>query len=319
MKDSYNRNIDYLRISVTDLCNLRCTYCMPEEGILKTEHSKILSVDKIEEIVRVCAELGTRKVRLTGGEPLVRRGIIEICQRISSIPGIEELCITTNGILLKKYARDLKLAGVDRINISLDTLNEEKYKKITRCTCSDSPVKQIFEGIEAIKKEGFENIKINTVLMGGVNDDEIADLVELTKDNDYQVRFIELMPIGEATKWDKSSFISNKTVLEKLPDLKAAGDSGVAHLYKIPGYKGCVGLISPVSNHFCSECNRLRLMADGKLKACLHSNKETSVINLEGDELRNAIISEIKNKPKNYDLSVSNPSSSERTMNRIGG
>ena len=319
MRDSYDRSIDYLRISVTDLCNLRCTYCMPEHGVEKADHSRIISVDKIEEIVKICAGLGTRKVRLTGGEPLVRRGIIEICHRISAVPGIEELCITTNGILLKKYAHDLKLAGVDRLNVSLDTLDEEKYKKLTRCVCAEHPIRQIFEGIEAAKKEDFGTIKINTVLLGGVNDDEIRDLVELTKEEDFQVRFIELMPIGEAKSWDKATFIPNSTVLEKVPELVPCGESGVAHLYNIPGYKGMVGLISPLSNHFCSTCNRLRLTADGKLKACLHSNKETSVIDLEGDALREAIINEIKNKPRNYDLSVSNPSSSDRNMNQIGG
>ena len=319
MKDGFNREIDYLRISVTDLCNLRCTYCMPAAGVAKKEHSEIISIDFIEEVVRTCADLGFRKVRLTGGEPLVRRGITEICRRISNVPGIDELCMTTNGILLKEYSAKIKEAGVDRLNISLDTFDDDKYRKLSRCTEDEHPVRTVFEGIEAARKAGFTNIKINTVLMGGINDDEIGKFVELTKDEDIQVRFIELMPIGEAKEWDESCFITNETVLEKCPDLEPCGESGVAHVYKVPGYKGTVGLISPVSSHFCSYCNRLRLTADGRLKACLHSGKETYIMGLSGDELKEAIVKEIANKPKGYDLSVVNPSSAKRNMNRIGG
>lgn len=319
MKDSYNRDINYLRISVTDLCNLRCTYCMPEKGVEKFAHEKILSIEEIEEIVIACAEAGIRKVRLTGGEPLVRNGILDICERISRIDGIKELCLTTNGTLLAKYAKDLKAAGVDRLNISVDTLQNEKYKKITRCASQGAPADEVFAGIEAAKQAGFTNIKLNVVLIGGYNDDEINDMIELTRDNDYQVRFIELMPIGEAAKWEKSCFIPNETVLEKDERLRYIGSSGVARLYRVEGYSGCVGLISPVNHHFCSECNRLRLTADGKLKACLHSGKETLIKGLKGDELREAIIREIKGKPDGYDIAYDNPSSSMRNMNQIGG
>lgn len=319
MKDSFKREINYLRISVTDLCNLRCRYCMPELGVEKFSHDNILSVEEIAEIARVCAELGTRKVRLTGGEPLVRRGILEICRKISEIPQIEELCITTNGMLLKKYAKDLREAGVDRLNISIDTLQNKKYKDLTRCKISEHPVDDIFEGIEAAKEAGFENIKLNAVLIGGWNDDEITDFVELTKDNPYQVRFIELMPIGEASSWDKSSFLPNETVLEKAQGLKFVGESGVAKLYQKEGYKGTIGLISPVNHHFCSQCNRLRLTADGKLKACLHSQKETPIRGLHGEELKNVIANKISNKPENYDLGYDHPSSSQRGMSQIGG
>ena len=319
MKDSYKREINYLRISVTDLCNLRCRYCMPESGVEKFSHENILSVEEIAEIASVCAELGVKKVRLTGGEPLVRRGIIDICKKISAIPQIEELCITTNGMLLKQYAKELKEAGVDRLNISIDTLQNEKYKELTRCKISDHPVDDIFEGIEAAKEAGFKNIKLNAVLIGGWNDDEVTDFVELTKEHEYQIRFIELMPIGEASSWDKRSFLPNETVLEKAPDLKFVGESGVAKLYQKDGYKGTIGLISPVNHHFCSQCNRLRLTADGKLKACLHSKKETPIRGLHGKELRNAIANEISNKPENYDLGYDNPSSSQRGMSQIGG
>lgn len=319
MKDSYEREISYLRISVTDLCNLRCKYCMPEEGVCKFEHSQIISVDEIEEIARCAVSLGVKKIRLTGGEPLVRRGIIEICRRLSSIEGVEELCITTNGLLLSKYAKDLALAGVSRINVSLDSMVEEKYRKITRCTHIDEPVKLIFEGIEKCNSCGVPANKINVVLMGGINDDEAADFVGLTKERDIQVRFIELMPIGEAADWDKSVFIPNTEVLKRVPELVPAGESGVSLVYRVPGWKGSVGLISTISNHFCSRCSRLRLTADGKLKACLHSNRETPVKGLKGEALYEAIKNEIKGKPENFDLTVEHHSDSGRNMNQIGG
>ena len=319
MIDQFQREINYLRISVTDLCNLRCCYCMPEKGVEKYSHEQILSVEEISEIARACAELGITKIRLTGGEPLVRKGILDICKEISSIPQIKELCLTTNGLLLKKYAENLRKAGVDRLNISLDTLQNEKYKRLTRCKISGSPVADIFDGIRAAEEAGFQNTKINAVLIGGTNDDEIHDFIELTKEKPYQIRFIELMPIGEASSWEKSCFIPNETVLEKDSRLKSVGESGVARLYKVDGYQGCIGLISPVNHHFCSKCSRLRLTADGKFKACLHSSAETPVRGLHGDELRETIRKQIANKPENYQLSYENPSSTARNMNQIGG
>ncbi len=319
MKDCFKREIDYLRISVTDLCNLRCRYCMPEDGVEKFSHEEILSVEEIGEIARACASLGVRKVRLTGGEPLVRKGITEICKVIKEIPEVKELCLTTNGLLLKKYAEQLKEAGVDRLNVSLDTLQNEKYKSLTRCKTSDTPVDDIFEGIRIAEEAGFKNTKINAVLIGGTNDDEITDFIEYTRDHEMQIRFIELMPIGEAESWDRSCFLSNETVLSKDARLKFIGESGVASLYQVEGYAGTIGLISPVNHHFCSRCNRLRLTADGKLKACLHSRQETSVRGLHGEELIETIRRQILEKPQNYELSYDNPSSSPRNMNQIGG
>ncbi len=319
MLDSYGREISYLRISVTDLCNCRCIYCMPQEGVCKFSREKILSIEEIEEITRCAAGLGITKVRLTGGEPLIRKGIIDICRRISGIDGIKELCLTTNGLLLQKYAKELADAGVSRVNISIDTLDEEKYKKITRCSGFEHPLETIFQGMEECRKYGLKANKINAVLMGGINDMEIPDFVELTKDNELQVRFIELMPIGEAKDWDKSVFISSKKVLEADTRLEEAGESGVSALYRVPGYKGTVGLITTISSHFCSQCSRLRLTSDGKLKACLHSGKETPIKGKHGDKLAAAIRSEIANKPKNFDLRVDNPSDALRNMNQIGG
>ena len=292
---------------------------MPEEGVEKFAHDKILSVEEIGEITKACAELGVKKVRVTGGEPLVRRGIIDILKTISKIPEIKELCVTTNGLLLKKYAKELRDAGVDRLNVSMDTLRNEKYKNLTRCKISDTPVDDIFEGIRIAEEAGFQNTKINAVLIGGVNDDEIPDFIELTKEKDTQIRFIELMPIGEAASWEKACFLPNETILEKDPRLEPVGESGVAKLYQVPGYLGTIGLISPVNHHFCSQCNRLRLTADGKLKACLHAKEELSIRGLHGEELKETIAGMIARKPENYDLSYSNPSSSMRSMSQIGG
>jgi cyclic pyranopterin phosphate synthase len=315
MKDEFGRDIYYLRLSVTDKCNLRCVYCMPEEGIVKRSHDDILSVDEIDEIVRATVELGIRKVRVTGGEPLVRKGIIEICRRISAISEVQELCITTNGILLPKYARELKEAGVKRLNISLDTLDAEKYEQITRI----GKLSDVMEGIYTALDTGFENIKINAVLMGGVNDNEILKLLELTKKNSINVRFIELMPIGECADWSMERFISNSKVLEAAPELVDAGTSGVAKLYKLPDAVGTVGLISPISSHFCPTCNRIRITSDGKLKPCLHSAQEVNLRGLHGQELVDTIRSAVHVKPQRHHLDEDKPSESLRNMNSIGG
>ena len=319
MNDNFNRSINYLRISVTDRCDLRCIYCMPEEGVKKFDHSEILSVEDIDRIVKQAVKLGINKIRLTGGEPLVKKGVIEVCRKISENPEIKELCITTNGLQLKNFAKDLKDAGVTRLNISLDSLDNEKFKKITRCTGYEKPVDRIFEGINLCKELGFKNFKFNVVLMGGTNDDELPAFIDLTKDNDYTVRFIELMPIGEAMNWDKSAFITNDDILERFPDLVFEEDGKVSKIYRKPGYKGRIGLISPMSHRFCSECNRLRLTSDGKLKACLHSGKETRIRGLSDEEIYEAIKNEIANKPENFRLSLDNFSESNRNMSQIGG
>ncbi len=315
MIDMFERNINYLRLSVTDLCNLRCTYCMPEKGIEKLEHEEILSVEEIEDIVKASAKCGINKVRITGGDPLVRKGIVDICKRVSSIEGIKEVCITTNGILLKKYAVELKEAGVNRLNISLDTLKEEKYQKITRC----GKIQDVIDGIEKCKQIGYEKIKINVVLIGGFNDDEISDFVELTRNDDLQVRFIELMPMGECQEWDENVFFETNVVLEKKPELIPVGSEGVARIFKLPDGKGTVGLISPMSRHFCPDCNRIRVTSDGKLKVCLHSESEINLKGLKEAEIVEVIKEGIKLKPQNSTISVDKKSSTKRYMNQIGG
>ncbi len=315
MKDDFGREIYYLRLSVTDLCNLRCVYCMPERGVEKCCHSDILSIEEIEEIVRATVDCGIRKVRVTGGEPLVRKGIIEICRRIASIPQVQELCITTNGTLLPQYAEQLKEAGVSRLNISLDTMDSEKYEMITRTGSLDD----VLGGIDAALHAGFDNIKINTVLIGGVNDAEIPRLLELTRDRSINVRFIELMPIGECADWSKERFISNNKVLEMVPELREIGSSGVAKLYRLPGGTGTVGLISPISSHFCPTCNRIRVTSDGKLKPCLHSSGEVNLRGLHGQELVESIKGAIHFKPRKHHLDEDARSGCIRNMNEIGG
>ncbi len=317
MKDAYDRTINYLRISVTDLCNLRCSYCMPENGVVKKLHSEILSVEEIVSIVRAAAELGVNKVRITGGEPLVRNGILEICRQIGAIEGLKEICITTNGILLGGMAKELKQSGVSRVNISLDTLDPAKYKKITRCGELDD----VLRGIQAAEEAGLLPLKINTVLIGGFNDDEIGSLVELTRNKEIDVRFIELMPIGECVGWESKCFISSSKVLEREPRLEPIESpaGGVETLYRIPGYKGRIGLINPMSHPFCEQCNRIRLTADGKLKTCLHSSEEINLKDLPYEAVKERIASAIKNKPQRHYLNEFTRSDSTRSMFQIGG
>ncbi|MCC8357298.1 MAG: GTP 3',8-cyclase MoaA, partial [Oscillospiraceae bacterium] len=281
MTDGFGRKIEYLRLSVTDLCNLRCQYCMGPEGVEKRDHRDILSHEEIEEIVRAAVKLGVRKVRVTGGEPLVRSGIVDICRRIGAIDGVEELCITTNGLRLPELAGALRQAGVCRLNISLDTLRPERYREITRV----GSLEMALAGLEAARAAGFPAPKLNCVLMGGINDDEIPDFVALTEREPVSVRFIELMPIGPCRDWDKSRFIPADAVLRTVPDLTPVGGDGVARLYCLPGAEGTVGLIRPVSDHFCPACNRIRITADGKLKPCRHSAAELPLRGLHGEEL----------------------------------
>ena len=315
MIDSFGRNINYLRLSVTDLCNYRCIYCMDSEGVKKREHSDILSIEELINISKVAVECGINKIRLTGGEPLVRKGILKLCASLKAIDGLEELVLTTNGAKLTEMAKDLKSAGVDRLNISLDTLNEEKFKKITRI----GSIKEVLDGIDEAVDAGFKDVKINVVLMAGVNDDEIEDFVALTKDNDVNVRFIELMPIGPCKNWYDERFISTDIVTEKVPELKAVKKEGVADIYRLKDAAGTVGLISPVTNIFCDKCNRLRVTADGRLLPCLHSDLEYNIRNISNEELKEAFHTAIKNKPCSHNITEQHTSNNRNYMNKIGG
>jgi len=318
MLDNFGRKINYLRISVTDLCNLRCAYCMPADGVEKKEHQNILRQEEIENIARAAVKLGIDKVRITGGEPLVRKGIVQLVENLANINGLRDLSMTTNGILLKKYARDLKKAGLNRINVSLDSLNHAKYKQMTRCGNLDD----VLEGIRIAQEVELSPLKINVVLVGGYNDDEIEDFVSLTLKHNVEVRFIELMPLGEAKTWVESSFVSNDIVLSKVPKLIALpfkGHGTVARMYKLPNGKGKVGLISPISSHFCNYCNRIRVTPDGKLKSCLHSDQEINLKNTHPDELEKLIFEGIKAKPSKHHIDTTNASEAHRNMNEIGG
>ena len=318
MIDSYGRKINYLRLSVTDRCNLRCQYCMPESGIEKIRHEEILSLEEIDSIVGTFAKMGIDKIRLTGGEPLVRNGIVTLIEKIKSHPEIKELALTTNGLMLKAMAQDLKNAGLDRVNISVDSLKADKYSDMTR----GGKLEDLLAGIEEAKRVGLTPIKLNVVLIGGFNDDEIADFVGLTKDEAIDVRFIELMPIGEVARWSKSNFLTNQTVLERVPELravKATDPSSPAKYYKLPDGKGKVGLISPITCKFCEDCNRIRLTPEGKLKYCLHSDEEFDLKKAleEGLDLEEYITTSILNKPKEH--SLENGEFIIRNMVQIGG
>ena len=315
MKDRYGRTIKYLRLSVTDLCNCRCVYCMGENGVPRLPHSAILSFEEIEEIVRAAVPLGVTKVRLTGGEPLVRRGIDELVRRLRGIEGVEELAMTTNGARLAEYAEALKEAGLDRLNVSLDTLDPEKFRRITRI----GELRDTLDGLDAARRAGFERIKLNTVLMGGVNDDEIAEIAALAKDGAFDVRFIELMPIGECTDWDRRRFLPAERVLEYLPKGERVPSDGVAELWRPAGFRGTVGLIRPLSHRFCADCDRIRVTADGCLKPCLHSAREIPLRGKHGEALVRTIAEGMQTKPREHHMADGHASESRRGMNRIGG
>ena len=317
MRDTYGRQIRYLRLSVTELCNLRCRYCMPEDGVCKKSHQEMLTQEEMLLAVRAAASLGVTKVRLTGGEPLVKKNILDICAQTAGVEGIGEVCITTNGLLLPPLARQLRRAGVGRVNLSLDTLDREKYAYITRRGTLD----QALAGLESALEAGFQRVKINTVLIGGFNDDEIGDLAALTLKYPVDVRFIELMPMYDSGEFGQRAMVKNDQVLRRLPQLQPLpGDGGVARLYRLPGALGSVGLISPVSHQFCSACNRIRLTADGKLKPCLHSGAEYDLKGLSYEGMVEQFQRAILDKPACHEeLTAQKRSQAGRNMNAIGG
>lgn len=316
MIDRFGREITYLRLSVTERCNLRCRYCMPAEGICKKCHEEMLTEEETLRAIRVAASLGIRKLRITGGEPLVKKNILSLCRKAAETPGIVEVCLTTNGTLLPELAIPLREAGVSRINLSLDTLDADKYAYITRL----GSLEQAVDGLRASLAAGFQKIKINTVLIGGFNEEEIPALAALTQQYPIDVRFIELMPmVGDA--FGPEAFLPASAVLERLPQLRPESpDGGVARLYRLPGALGNIGLIRPVSEHFCAECNRLRLAADGKIKPCLHSSAEFPLKGLDDTGMLHQFKAAIAEKPAHHGiLSARQLSEAGRSMNEIGG
>ena len=317
MKDRYQREISYLRMSVTDLCNLRCRYCIPSEGVCKLRHEDMLTEDEMIGAVRCAVSLGITRIRITGGEPLVKKNIVSICERAAAVPGVKELCLTTNGTLLSGMAGKLRKAGVDRINISLDTLDPEKYAHMTRC----GVLQDALDGIEAALQAGFRKVKINTVLIGGWNEEEIRKLAELTLRLPLDVRFIELMPMPGQETFPGTAFVPDSRIREEIPELLPVSDEeGVARLWKLPDAQGNIGLISPISDSFCRKCSRIRLTADGKLKPCLHSPEEFPVRGLSHEQMQEQFVRAIREKPECHALMEQGTGSrAARSMNGIGG
>jgi cyclic pyranopterin phosphate synthase len=329
LRDTYNRRIDYLRISVTDRCNLRCVYCMPPQGVKWRPRSEILSYDEILRIVEAAAALGIRKVRLTGGEPLLRPDIPWLVGHIAQIPGIQEISLTTNGILLERLARPLADAGLTRVNVSLDTLDADKFRRMTRF----GDIERVWRGINAAEQACLTPIKINTVVIRGVNADELLALSRLTIEHDWHVRFIELMPIGDQGDWGEGfpaspdRYFSVQEMLDRLAplDLVAADQpigNGPARTFRIPGARGTVGFISPLGDHFCATCNRLRLTSDGQLRPCLLAENEVDVrkvVRQHGD-LTSCILQAVQFKPSHHNLVAGPvPTQHNRMMCQIGG
>ncbi len=317
MLDGFGREINYLRLSVTELCDLRCRYCMPEDGICKKRHDEVLTEEEMVRAVKDAASLKVTKLRITGGEPLVKRSILSICETAAAVDGIEQVCITTNGTMLPQYAESLLRAGVKRVNISLDTLDEKKYSHMTR----RGELKDVLKGIDAALDAGFEKVKLNVVLIGGFNDDEIPALAKLTQKYPLDVRFIELMPMYEGSGFGPEAYIPCSRVTDALKELESVPqDGGVAKLYTLPRAKGRIGLITPMSELFCEKCNRIRLTADGRIKPCLHSSAEYLIKGLSQEEMKEQYKRAIMSKPEaHFELSFKKGSSAGRSMNKIGG
>lgn len=315
MLDGEGRLIEYLRLSVTDRCNCRCTYCMPAGGVPMLGHRDILSFEELTEVVTACAQLGVRKVRLTGGEPLVRRGLPELVRMIRAVPGVEELAMTTNATLLAPVAAELHHAGLDRLNVSLDTLDAARYAELTR----GGSLEDALAGLAAARDAGFSHTKVNCVLMGGVNDADVPRLAELARTEPIDVRFIELMPMGPCVGWPKARFVPAETVLGAVPGLQPLRRDGVAELWHAPGWVGNVGLIRPMSHRFCDGCSRIRVTADGRLKPCLHSAAEIPLRGLHGEALLAELRRGIAAKPAYHHMDQDHASQSARDMNEIGG
>jgi GTP 3',8-cyclase len=326
--DPFGRAITYLRISLTDRCNLRCVYCMPKDGLQWQARTDQLSVEEILHVVETAAEGGVRRVRLTGGEPLVHPQVVEIVRHIASIPNIEEVSLTTNGILLERLAQPLADAGLTRVNISLDTLNRERFKEITR----GGDIDRVWEGIAAAERAHLTPIKLNTVIVRRVNDDELPALAWQTIANDWHVRFIEVMPIGNAEEWGEGfpapdeRYVSVQEMHERLEALNlqpvtSPRGNGPARTFQIPEALGTVGFISPLGEHFCENCNRLRLTSDGKLRSCLVSPAEVSLRDAvrAGESLEQYFMQAIQNKPQHHNMLVSMPADAQRGMSQIGG
>lgn len=323
LTDTFGRRINYLRLSVTDRCNMRCVYCMPADGIPLVSHNEMLSYEDLLLIARTAVASGIRKIRVTGGEPLVRKGIVPFLEQLAAIPGLDALVLTTNGLLLDEMAESLRRAGVQRLNISLDSLQPAPFAEITR----GSDVQRVMAGIAAAEQAGFP-IKINMVVMRGVNDNEILDFAALTLDRPLTVRFIEYMPAIRAQNWEKLS-VPGTTILDligqryQVTAQEQDRTAGPARIYRIAGAAGTIGVITPISGHFCDDCNRIRITATGRARSCLFSDAgfDLKPIIDSGDEagLAEALRIIVASKPGRHHLAAEQQSHSPFAMSAIGG
>jgi len=325
LQDRFQRTINYLRISVTDRCNLRCQYCMPEEGIPLIGHEDILRYEEILRLVKVYSQAGISKVRITGGEPLIRKGIVDFVASLAELPGIKDLSMTTNGVLLRKFARPLKDAGLKRINISLDTLQPEKFKLITR----RDKFQEVWSGIEEALTVGLSPVKLNVVTINGTNHDEVKDFAQITQQLPLTVRFIEYMPAGK-DQWNLDFVLTTAEIIKEIQRIgeliavKEDSDLGPAVRYRFQKGQGEIGFISSVSSHFCDRCNRIRLTADGHIRTCLFSDAEIDLKPLlrngcSDDKLLEMLRKALAEKPKQHHIDTIRFKKCQRTMSAIGG
>lgn len=326
LADQFNRPITYLRISVTDKCNLRCVYCMPERGLSWLPKADILSYEEIAQLVRAAASAGVRSVRLSGGEPLIRKNLWHLVEEIAAIPGIEDIALSTNGLLLAEQIDDLARAGLKRVNVSLDTLQEQRFIDIARRPGLD----RVLAGIDAAIARGLSPVKINCVVMRGRNDDELAAFAQWTKERAVYVRFIELMPVHENLDVQRDAYVSSDEILERvaaigdIEPVPGPGGNGPARYFAFAGAPGAVGVISPLSHDYCERCNRVRLSADGHLRLCLFGDQG---IDLRGplragageDDIADLLRSAMLIKPERHHLKLGEAASRMRAFSEIGG
>ena len=323
--DNYNRRLNYLRISITDRCNLRCIYCAPNDKNPNLPHKEILRYEEILRLVRIGVRLGISKVRVTGGEPLVRKGVYDFLGQLTQIDGLSDVSLTTNGVLLKNNIKKIRSAGIKRINVSMDTLSRKKYHEITGHDMFD----QVWEGIESAQNMGFDPIKINVVALNGINDDELIEIARLSFSSPFHIRFIEYMPIGTSHLNIGKHLLAPEIqerikVLGELIPVKNGINDGPARRYKFKGAKGEIGFIHAISKHFCNECNRLRLTASGKLRPCLLSDSEED---LKGplrrgcldSELADVFLRAVSHKPVDHNIASDQPCKVAGQMSAIGG
>ena len=323
LTDSFGRTINYLRLSVTDRCNMRCVYCMPAEGIPMLAHGDILSYEELHLIAQTAVAAGIEKIRVTGGEPLVRKGIIPFLSKLATIPGLSQLVLTTNGLCLEEMAESLRHAGVQRLNISLDSLQPETFAAVTR----GADLQRVMAGIAAAERAGFP-LKINVVVMRGINDREVLDFAALTIERPLSVRFIEYMPAIRADNWE-DLIVPGDTILDQIrrrfsfTSVESDTAAGPARIFRIEGAVGTIGVITPVSGHFCGDCNRIRVTSAGRARSCLFSDAGCDLrpFLVRGDEagLAAALRSIVANKPDRHSLAAAEQKHSPFAMSAIGG